>query len=74
MIVIRPSYYASTSRPIPEISVDVGEDGDGDVYLVIEADAKETFDDRDLSRVLTPDEARNLAAILWHSADMAERR
>lgn len=55
----------------PEISVEV--DDDYAVRLSIEAEPGETFDDRDLDRTLTTTEARELAAMLWHHADQAER-
>ena len=72
MIFLRPSYYTSTSRPTPEISVEFGGDDDL-VSIVIEADTGETFDDRDIARHLTPSEARSLAAMLWHVAEQVER-
>lgn len=70
MISLRPLNYSSTSRPTPEISVDTDE---GYVDLTLESDTGETFDDRNISRTLDPSEARALAAMLWHFADMAER-
>jgi hypothetical protein len=57
----------------PEISVDLDDDHGTTVVLTIEAGPGETFDDRDLWRSLTPTEARELAAMLWHQADAAER-
>lgn len=55
------------------ITVDQQAEHDGTVDLTLEAVDAETFDDRDIDRNLTADEARALAAALWHFADMAER-
>jgi hypothetical protein len=57
----------------PEISVEI-DDGGPMVYLTIEAVPLETIDDADIGRILLPDEARAFAAMLWHCADMAERK
>lgn len=58
----------------PRIHVDRYDDGDGG-YVALELNAHpiETLDDRDIQRLLTPDEARALAAALWHFADAADR-
>jgi len=56
----------------PTISVDVDEEGG--VSLCFEPCPLETIDDRDIDRTLTPDEAREVAAMLWHQADAADRR
>lgn len=69
---LRPCNHQSSGHR-PEISVEPVDDGSG-VRLTIEAEAGETFDDRDVDRILTPDEARELAAMLWHHADELERR
>lgn len=55
----------------PEISVEPDEDGF--VRLTLDPLSGETFDDRDIDRTLTPAEARELAAILWHHADELDR-
>lgn len=44
------------------------------IDLVLDPLPAETFDDRDVTRTLTADEARDLAAMLWHKAEMADRR
>lgn len=56
----------------PLISVEL--DDELGVRVTIEPVAAETFDDRDVDRTLTADEARDLAAMLWHKAEMADRR
>lgn len=57
----------------PEISVEQEEDGSG-VTIILDPLPAETFDDRDVSRTLTSPEARELAAMLWHHAEEADRR
>jgi hypothetical protein len=70
VMFLRPEAHAYAGN-LPEISVDVEE---ANVVLTIEAGPGETLEDADLWRYLTPAEARGLAAMLWHQADMAERR
>lgn len=72
MMHLRPEAHRYTGGR-PEISVDLDDEYGATVILSIEAGPGETFDDRDLDRTLTPAEARALAAMLWHQADMAER-
>lgn len=72
MMFLRPEAHAYAGHR-PEISVDVDDQG-ANVVLTIEAGPGETLEDADLWRYLTPAEARGLAAMLWHQADMAERR
>lgn len=80
---LRPSYHAGEysygrapagrSTAGPELTVAREDDGSG-VTLTLEPLPAETFDDRDVIRTLTPDEARELAAMLWHHANEQERR
>lgn len=72
MMFLRPEAHRYTGGR-PEISVELDDDHGTTVVLVIEAGPGETLDDRDLWRTLTAPEARALAAMLWHQADMAER-
>lgn len=75
MMFLRPEAHRYPGGR-PEISVDLDDD-DGTaptaVLLTIEAGPGETLDDLDLGRILSPEEARSLAAMLWHQADAAER-
>jgi len=57
----------------PLIVVEVADESHA-VELILDPLPCETFDDHDVTRYLTPDEARDLAAMLWHKADMADRR
>ena len=78
---IRPTYHkdeyqhgrAPAGRSVtgPEITVEQVDDGFG-VYLHLDPTPLETLDDRGITRTLTPDEARELAAMLWHHADAAD--
>jgi len=80
---LRPSYHtgeygygrapAGRSAAGPEITVEREDEGPG-VTLTLEPLPAETFDDRDVNRTLTPNEARELAAMLWHHANEQERR
>lgn len=82
-MLLRPSYHSSEyqhgrapggrSAVGPELSVDRDEEG---FHVEINLDPLpcETFDDRDVTRYLTTDEARELAAMLWHHADELDRR
>lgn len=64
----QPTGYLAGSKP--EISVEVGEDSD--VALTLDPiNDEHTFG---ISRFLTSGEARDLAAMLNHAADMADRR
>lgn len=71
MMFLRPEAHQYTGGR-PEITVEPAEDR-GAILLTIEAGPGETLEDRDLWRELSPAEARALAAMLWHQADMAER-
>lgn len=57
----------------PTISV-TAEDEGGGVVLTLDPHPAETFDDRDIDRTLSPDEARELAAMLVHHADEQDRK
>lgn len=57
----------------PTIGIGNDEEGAPTVVLSLEPRPAETFDDRDIDRELTADEARELAAALWHFAEMADR-
>lgn len=57
----------------PELTIEQDEDGYG-VRLMLDPHPAETLDDRQIDRTLTPAEARELAAALWHHADTADRR
>lgn len=46
---------------------------DASVVLCLDPLPGETYDDQDVTRYLTPEEARELAAMLWHHADELER-
>ena len=76
MMFLRPAAHQYTPRDAgtvrPEIVVELAEDRYA-VLLTLEAGPGETLEDRDLWRELSPDEARSLAAMLTHQADMAER-
>ena len=72
MMILRPEAHRCTGGA-PEISVELDDDHGTTVVLSLEAGPGETLDDRDLWRSLTPTEARELAAMLWHKADAAER-
>lgn len=70
-MLIRPAnHYGDANRP--EIAVVDQTDDPGLVCLLLGAATAETFDDRDIERLLTPSEARELAAMLWHHADRAD--
>lgn len=56
----------------PEITVETADECGG-VHLIFDPLPAETFDDRDVTRTLEPDEARELAAMLWHHADATDR-
>lgn len=56
----------------PEISVDT-DDERSFVRLTLDPLPGETFDDRDVDRIFTADEARTLAALLVHHADELDR-
>lgn len=74
MLTIKPEDHRSGSRGRHlAISVDFA-DASPRVELHLEAADGETFDDSDVDRYLTPDEARALAAALWHIADEVDRR
>lgn len=83
MLIIRPEAHnqeyhhgrAPAGRSVvgPEIYVDVIDEG-LDVTLGLDPLPAETFDDRNVARTLTPFEARELAAMLNHAADQADRR
>lgn len=73
MIRIAPEAHRSTRGDNAQISVELDDDAGRTVRLVVEAEPGETFDDRDVDRYLTAPEARALAAMLWHFAEMAER-
>lgn len=57
----------------PEITVEQEEDGPG-INLILDPGHAETLDDRDIIRGLTSAEARELAGMLWHHAEEADRR
>lgn len=57
----------------PEITVEQEDDGSG-VSIHLDPLATETLEDRQITRTLTSPEARELAAMLWHHADEADRR
>ncbi len=63
-------YSAATG---PEITVEQEEDGPG-VTLHLDPLPTETLEDRPISRTLYGPEARELAAMLWHHAEEADRR
>jgi hypothetical protein len=67
------SYHATGSGTRPGISVDLDYDSGRAVVLTLDSETGETFDDRDVTRTLAPEEARALAAALVHYADQAER-
>ena len=69
---LRPAYHHSITGDA-EITVEQEEDGPG-VTMTLEPEPSETFDDAPISRTLTSSEARELAAMLWHHADEADRR
>lgn len=71
MMSLRPTNYRHSDHR--RAWVDVELDDDNAVRLTIKAQPGETFDDRDVARALLPDEARALAAMLWHYADEARR-
>lgn len=72
---IRPSYHRDEYHAAfgPEITVEQEEDGSG-VTLGLDPLPIETLEDRPISRTFTSPEARELAAMLWHHADEADRR
>lgn len=81
---IRPSYHRDeyqhgrapdgySAAAGPEITVEQEEDGSG-VTLGLDPLPTETLEDRPISRTFTSPEARELAAMLWHHADEADRR
>lgn len=82
-LYLRPTYHRSEyqhgrapagySVTGPELFVDVADELSG-VLLSLDPLPGETFDDRTVERTLTSDEARELAAILWHHADALDRR
>ena len=63
-------YSAATG---PELTVEQMEDGPG-VAMILDPMPTETLEDREVTRYLTSPEARELAAMLWHHADEADRR
>lgn len=63
-------YSAATG---PELTIEQIDDGYG-VTLLLDPHPAETIDDHPIVRELSPDEARELAAALWHHADAADRR
>lgn len=74
MLVIPLSQHAAGKYPSGTHAVVENDDDGGHlVCLTLDAEAGETFDDRNVTRYLPPDEARALAVALWHFADMAER-
>ena len=73
MIRIAPEAHRSSTGDNATITVELDDDGGHTVRLVLEAEAGETFDDRDVDRYLTAPEARALAAMLVHFAEQAER-
>ena len=81
---IRPSYHRDeyqhgrapdgfSAFTGPEVTVEQEEDGSG-VTLHLDPLPTETLEDRMVSRTFTSPEARELAAMLWHHADEADRR
>ena len=66
-----PDGYSAAAGP--EITVEQEEDGPG-VTLGLDPLPTETLEDRPISRTFTSPEARELAAMLWHHADEADRR
>lgn len=70
-MILRPDYHqSSTART--EISVERADD-ELLVRLTLDSEAGETFDDRDVDRFLSPAEARELAAALYHHAEELDR-
>lgn len=67
------SYHTTGNGTRPGISVDISDDSEHIVTLTIDPETGETFDDRDVTRMLLPSEARALAAALIHHAAEAER-
>ena len=68
--IVPDGYSAATG---PEVSVEQEEDGAG-VTLGLDPLPSETLEDRPIVRTFTSPEARELAAMLWHHADEADRR
>ena len=63
-------YSAATG---PEVTVEQEDDGSG-IVLTLDPLPTETLEDREVSRTFTSPEARELAAMLWHHAEEADRR
>lgn len=84
MLILRPESHRSeyhhgrapdgySAATGPTIEVEAEDEGLG-VRLTLDPLPVETLDDRPVDRILTPEEARALAAVLWHVADEQERR
>lgn len=65
---------APAGRSVDGPTIAVEQDEDTGVRVTLEPLPTETFDDRDVDRSLTAPEARELAAMLWHHAEEADRR
>lgn len=70
--MIRLPLEAHADTRHADIGIEVSNDP-GTVLIVLDPMDTETFDDRQVERVLLPAEARALAAMLRHFAYMAER-
>ena len=81
---IRPDYHSAeyqygrapdgySAATGPEVSIEQEEDGTG-VTLHLDPLPTETLEDRPIHRNFTSAEARELAAMLWHHANEADRR
>lgn len=66
-----PDGYSAAAGP--ELTVEQEDDGAG-VMLILDPLPGETLEDRQIDRLLTSPEARELAAMLWHHAEEADRR
>lgn len=74
MLVVPLSQHARGTYPSgTHAVVELDDDGGHTVSLTIDSEPGETFDDRPVTRYLTPLEARSLAAVLVHFATEAER-
>ncbi len=58
----------------PRFSVEADPEGAPVVWLRLDPLPTETLEDQDVDRTLTAAEAREVAAMLWHHADEADRR